>query len=109
VRLLFSLRPYGKDALKHQAATFSLTTPEVQEVCLEPLSKVQAKALAEGVLKQFGEPTDQAQAVAEATFGSPLATVLGAQIVARDKIAPVLMGNAGDFQDHIHLAPAMPE
>ncbi|WP_343618922.1 helix-turn-helix domain-containing protein [Ralstonia sp.] len=101
VRLLFSLRPYGKNALKHQAATFSLTTPEVREVCLEPLDKGQAKALAERVLDQLGGPTAQAQAVAEATFGSPLATVLGAQIVARDKIAPVLMSNAGDFQDHV--------
>ncbi|MCR5883722.1 helix-turn-helix domain-containing protein [Rhizobacter sp. J219] len=101
VRLLFSLRPYGTEALKHQAATFSLSEPQVKVVRLSHLSKAEAKTLAEEVLKKEGGPIATAPSIAEATYGLPLATVLGAQVVAREKIAPLLMGNVQAFQDHV--------
>ena len=101
VQLIFSLRPYGQLALKHQAATFSLSEPKVQIVLLDPLSKADTKSLAEEVLRKEGGPVAAAEDIAEATHGSPLATVLGALVVAREKIAPAMMGNVRAFQDYI--------
>jgi len=101
VRLLFSLRPYGEETLRHQAAQFNLSGPHVQIERLEALSKVEAQQLATIVLRECKGSEAAAEAIADVTYGSPIATVLGAQIVARGNVAPALLGNAEEFQDQV--------
>jgi transcriptional regulator with XRE-family HTH domain len=84
VKLLLALRPYGINHIKAQASNFSLfdATKEVQ---LHPLTKLDAEALAKQVLKKEKGPTAAAKDIAKLTYDCPLATVVGAQIVAREK------------------------
>ncbi len=103
-RLLLALRPYGRESVKHQAATLALSGPEVSEIELHRPTRTEAEALASEVLTQCGGPTHAASAIASLTSDSPLATVVGAQIVARDKTHPALLGNVQDFETHILAA-----
>jgi hypothetical protein len=84
VRLILALRPYGLDHLKSQAANFSLVEA-TKEVKLEPLTKQEAEELAKQVLKKKKGPLQAAKDIANLTYDCPLATVVGAQIVAREK------------------------
>jgi transcriptional regulator with XRE-family HTH domain len=84
VRLVLALRPYGLEHLKAQASNFSLTET-AQEVRLEPLTKAEAENLAKQVLKKEKGPIEAAKDIASLTYDCPLATVVGAQIVAREK------------------------
>lgn len=83
-RLVIALRPYGLDHLKAQAANFSLAEA-TREVKLEPLTKAEAEELAKQVLKKEKGPLHAAKDIASLTYDCPLATVVGAQIVAREK------------------------
>ncbi|WP_339030443.1 restriction endonuclease [Bradyrhizobium symbiodeficiens] len=83
-KLVLALRPYGLDHLKAQASNFSLIENS-RDVKLSPLSKAEAEQLAEQVLKKEGGPLKAAKDIANLTYDCPLATVVGAQIVARDK------------------------
>lgn len=83
-KLLLALRPYGLDHLKAQASNFSLVE-SAREVRLLPLSKADAEELANQVLAKEGGPLKAAREIANLTYDCPLATVVGAQIVARDK------------------------
>jgi transcriptional regulator with XRE-family HTH domain len=84
VKLLLALRPYGLNHLKGQAALFSLLD-DAKELALGGLSKQQAEALAKQVLEKEGGPVQAAEDIALWTYDCPLATVVGAQIVARGK------------------------
>lgn len=83
-KLLLALRPYGLDHLKAQTSNFSLIEV-AREVKLPPLSKADAEELAKQVLKKERGPLEAAKDIANLTYDCPLATVVGAQIVARDK------------------------
>ncbi len=100
-RLLLTLRPYGRDAVKYQAASLSLSGPNVREIELRRPSRDDAEALATEVLVECSGPVHAAREIANATSDSPLVTVVGAQIVAREKIHPALLANVDDFQTHI--------
>ena len=52
---------------------------------LEPLSKEEAEELAKQVLRKEKGPLQAAKDIAILTYDCPLATVVGAQIVAREK------------------------
>lgn len=80
--LLLVCRPYGLDYIKREASAFSLAGPRVAEVRLRPLSAEQATELAREVLKEFGGPLDVAQSIARLSYDCPLATVMGAQVLA---------------------------
>lgn len=84
VRLVLALRPYGVQHLKAQASNFSLADA-MHEVRLESLTKAEAEQLATQVLKKENGSLQAAKDIANLTYDCPLATVVGAQIVAREK------------------------
>ncbi len=85
-KILLALRPYGLEHLKAQASEFALIgPPTVIEVTLPPLSLNEAEELATQVLKEHNGPLDAAKDIARLTYECPLATVVGAQIVAKEK------------------------
>lgn len=100
-RMLLTLRPYGRESVKYQAASLSLSGSHVREIELNRPSRDDAEALASEVLARCNGPVHAAREIANVTSDSPLATVVGAQIVARDKIHPALLGNVDDFETQI--------
>lgn len=96
-KLLLSLRPYGSAVIQSQAATFSLSD-EIACVDLEALTLEESTELARQVLQAFNGPTEYAENIAKATEDCPLATVLGAQVVARDNIVIDLAKNEAAFR-----------
>ncbi|QOZ83025.1 MULTISPECIES: helix-turn-helix domain-containing protein [Chromobacterium] len=100
-RLLLSLRPYGKEALRLQAADVSLSGPSVRFADMQPQTREQAQALAESVLTECKAPPAAAVEIARATYTTPLVTVLAAQLVARDGVSLALLGNAEEFSTYV--------
>jgi transcriptional regulator with XRE-family HTH domain len=103
-RLLLTLRPYGRERVKYQAASLSLSGSNVREIELARPSRGDAETLASEVLAKCNGPVYAAREIASVTSDSPLATVVGAQIVAREKIHPALLGNVDDFEIQILAA-----
>jgi hypothetical protein len=103
-RLLLTLRPYGRESVTHQAASLTLSGPNIREIELRRPSKSDAETLASEVLAKCDGPMHAAKEIAAVTSDSPLATVVGAQIVSRDKIHPALLGNVDDFEIQILAA-----
>jgi transcriptional regulator with XRE-family HTH domain len=108
-RLLLSLRTYGRDYIKFQAANFALAGESMSEVILPILSLAQASELARNALERFGGPTKEAESIARLTLDCSLATVIGAQVVSADNRHFELVKNEevfrstllGKFQDII--------
>ncbi|MGY3695393.1 chromosome segregation and condensation protein ScpB [Bradyrhizobium sp. USDA 3240] len=108
-RLVLSLRPYGRDAVKGQAANFALAGKLVAEVDLPALNLAQATELARQALERFSGPVGEAETIARYTRDCSLATVIGAQVVATDRRHFELVKNEevfratllGKFQDVI--------
>jgi len=84
-KLFLSFRPYGLDHIKAQACTFSLIGPPLREIALERLTLAESEQLASQVLKKHGGPLSAAKDIARLTRDCPLATVVGAQVVAKQK------------------------
>jgi transcriptional regulator with XRE-family HTH domain len=84
-RLLLSFRPYGRDYIKSQASNFTLAGPSVHELELPPLKLADATELARQVLEKYNGPVSAAKDIARFTLDCPLATVIGAQVVAADR------------------------
>lgn len=101
MRLLLSLRPYGKEALRLQAAAVSLSGPSVRFADMRPQTREQAQALAESVLAECNASPAAAVEIACATYTTPLVTVLAAQLVARDGVSLALLGNAEEFRTYV--------
>jgi transcriptional regulator with XRE-family HTH domain len=100
-RLLISLRPYGRAMVRNQASLVAMDSPQVASVELRPRTKQDAKILALQVLQASGGPIEAADIIAELTYPTPLVTVLAAQIVAKENVAPALIGNSENFQEHV--------
>lgn len=100
-RLLLALRPYGEDPIRLKAARASLSGGSVRFVALPAPSRADAKALAEAVLEECKGPKSAAAAIAAATQSTPLATVLAAQLVAKDQVPVALLGNEEEFKTHV--------
>lgn len=100
-KLLLALRPYGRAMVRNQASLAALDSRQVATVELGVRSKDDGKALAECVLRECGGPAGAADAIAELTYLTPLVTVLAAQLVAKEDMAPELIGNSEDFQEHV--------
>ena len=84
-RLILSLRSYGRDYIKNQAANFTLAGGSIAEVVLPPLTLAQATELARQALERFSGPVTEAETIARYTRDCSLATVIGAQVVAADR------------------------
>ena len=108
-RLVLSLRPYGRDYIKFQAANFALAGEVMAEIALPPLSLAKATELARQALERFSGPVSEAESIARLTLDCSLATVIGAQVVATDRRHFELVKNEeifrstllGKFQDII--------
>lgn len=108
-RLVLSLRPYGRDYVKGQAANFALAGKLVAEVGLPALNLAQATEFARQALERFSGPVSEAETIARYTRDCSLATVIGAQVVATDRRHFELVKNEeafratllGKFQDVI--------
>lgn len=100
-RLLLSLRPYGRDQIRLKAARASLSGDAVQFVELPLPTRADAIALAEAVLAKCGGPKSAAAGIAAATQSTPLATVLAAQLVAKDQVAVAMLANEDEFRTHV--------
>lgn len=84
-KLLLSFRRYGLDHIKSQASTFALSGDGITEVGLEPLTLEQATELAVQVLSACDGPEQTAKDIARLTLDCTLFTVIGSQVVAREK------------------------
>ncbi len=98
-RLLVALRPYGAALLQQHSAQFALVGNVVANVTLRPLTKAQATALAQHVLKDRNGPLEAAEDIAKLTLDCPLATVMGAHIVAKERQHYELAKNEAEFRD----------
>ena len=96
--LLLALRTYRLDYLKTQAAGFALADANVREVKLEPLTLADATSLARQVLERERAPLEPAEKIAEFTRDCPLATVVGAMVIAKDRRHVGLLANEDTFR-----------
>jgi transcriptional regulator with XRE-family HTH domain/chromosome segregation and condensation protein ScpB len=84
-RLVLSFRPYGLNQIKAQASNFSLVGPVLREIVLQPLTLAESEQLATQVLAKHSGPLSAAKDIARLTTDCPLATVVGAQVVAKER------------------------
>lgn len=85
-KLMLSVRPYGLDYIKGQASKFALAGERITEIKLNPLNLEQAMQLAAQVLEKFDGPANAAKDIARLTLDCQLFTVMGAQVVAKEKV-----------------------
>jgi len=97
-RAMLSLRTYGIERIKLQAAAVLLQPPYTSQISLESLSQKQSVELASQVLKEYDGPESAAEAISRNTLDCPLATVVAAQIVAKEKLNPELLSTEGTFR-----------
>jgi transcriptional regulator with XRE-family HTH domain len=100
-RLLIVIRPYALDVLSRDLAGQGLTGELVHKIELRPASKSDATVLAAQVLQELSGPAHAAAHIAEVAFDSPLAIVIGAQIVAKDGLHPELFGSHDAFRSTV--------
>ncbi|WP_426435623.1 helix-turn-helix domain-containing protein [Bradyrhizobium genosp. P] len=84
-KLVLSFRPYGLDHIKAQASTFSLVGEALRQIALKRLTPEESEQLATQVLAKHGGELSTAKDIARLTRDCPLATVVGAQVVAKEK------------------------
>ena len=97
-RLLLVYRPYWTDVVQRELARFGITGTLAVPVTLAKPTKQDAKDLASQVLTKHGAPTHAASAIADLAYDSPLAVVVGAQIVAKEQVHPELFGSNEEFR-----------
>jgi DNA-binding XRE family transcriptional regulator len=100
-RLLLVSRPYGAEAIRGQAAEFAVSGEQFSEVSLDKSTKASATELASQVLQRCGGPLNAAPYIAEVTYDSPLATVVGAQVVAKEGLSPGWLSTSSEFRTNI--------
>ena len=101
IKILLLLRPYAQDSLLERASRFSLSGEAVKTVNLDSFTIAQATELAKEVLIQVGGVPELAGAIARITYDCPLATVIGAFLVAKDQIPVSHLKNAEFFQSEL--------
>jgi transcriptional regulator with XRE-family HTH domain len=84
-RLILSFRPYGLDHIKAQASNFSLVGPALREIVLQRLTPEESEQLAAQVLAKHAGALSAAKDIARLTRDCPLATVVGAQVAAKER------------------------
>ncbi|MBR8431676.1 helix-turn-helix domain-containing protein [Burkholderia cenocepacia] len=97
-RLFLVYRPYWIDVVLGELARYALTGDLIRSVTLTKPTKRDGAILATQVLTKLGAPTDTAGAIASAAYDSPLAVVVGAQIVANEGVHPELFASNEVFR-----------
>jgi transcriptional regulator with XRE-family HTH domain len=97
-KLLVAARPYGLDYIRSQAGNFALAGNLIETVEVGALTNVQSTGLAKQALEEFKGPIEAAEDLARITLDCPLATVLGAQILAKDGRHVELVKNEESFR-----------
>jgi len=97
-RLFLVYRPYWGDVVLRELARYALTGNLIRSITLTKPTKRDGVILATQVLTKLGAPTDAAEAIASAAYDSPLAIVVGAQIVANDGVHPELFASNEVFR-----------
>lgn len=97
-RLLLVYRPYWIDVVQRELARFGLTRGLIASVTLAKPTKQDAVVLASQVLSKYGAPLHSARAIADLAYDSPLAVVVGAQIVAKEGVHPERFGSNEEFR-----------
>lgn len=97
-RTLLALRPYGLEVVKSQAAAFSLAGERAAELLVNPLSLEAATELATQVLTKQSGPVHLAKDIAKLTLDCPLATVMGAWVVSKEKKIFEIAKNEATFR-----------
>ena len=101
IKLLLLLRPYAQDLLIERASRSSLSGDAVKTVNLDPFTTPQATELAKEVLAQSGGLPVLADSIARITYDCPLATVIGAFLVAKDQIKVSHIKHAEPFRTEL--------
>jgi transcriptional regulator with XRE-family HTH domain len=97
-RLLLVYRPYWSDVVQRELARYGLTGNLTKSVTLAKPTKQDGIDLASQVLAKGGAPIGAAEAIAAVAYDSPLAVVVGAQIVANEGVHPELFGSNEAFR-----------
>ena len=99
VKLVLVSRKYGIDRIKARASGYSLMEKDrFTQIDIQQLSLDESQALAKEVLTEQGAKTDTAGDIARLTLDCPLATVLAAQIVAREEVHPAFVQTEEEFR-----------
>jgi len=102
-RLLLVHRPYAREFIDRQLASYGLVGNRAAAISLQAPTKADAVLLATQVLKSFGKSTSAAAQIAEVAFDSPLSVVVGAWIVANEGLHPQLFGSNEVFKKAVLL------
>lgn len=97
-RLILVYRPYWTDVVQRELARAGIAGKLAVAVSLAKPTKQDAKDLASQVLSKHGAPTHAASAIADLAYDSPLAVVIGAQIVAKEQVHPEFFGTNDQFR-----------
>lgn len=97
-RLLLVYRPYWSEVIKRELGKFGLTGVLIESIPLSRPTKADAIVLATQVLSAHGAPLHAAAAIADLAYDSPLAVVIGAQIVAKERVHPERFGTNDEFR-----------
>ena len=97
-KILLSMRRYGIDRIRRQAAGHSLVVENDNLIDLKTFSKQDSESLALLVLEKFGGDKTFAKNIAEFTYECPLATVVAARLVAEKNIYPIEVQNEDVFR-----------
>ena len=100
-RMLLVYRPYWAEVVQRELAKSGLTGELVASVTLARPTKQDATTLATQVLAKHGAPTDLATTIAGIAYDSPLAVVVGAQIVAKEGVHPELFRSNEAFRSTV--------
>jgi transcriptional regulator with XRE-family HTH domain len=100
-RLLLVYRPYWHEVVQRDLARSGLAGGLVASVTLARPTKQDATKLATQVLAKHGASTDMAATIASIAYDSPLAVVVGAQIVAKEGVHPELFGSNDAFRSTV--------
>lgn len=102
-RLILSLRPYGRQHVDMQIR--ALRSEDSPLITLQPLNKDESERLAKQALDQFGGDRRHAERLAAYTRDCPLATVIGAKVLATGVMDAQFLGDEsqfrGEFLHHI--------
>ncbi|WP_374500681.1 helix-turn-helix domain-containing protein [Pseudoxanthomonas sp.] len=98
-RLIISLRTYGIPHVLQQARALGLT--DISKIELQRLSRTDSEQIAKQALEHFNAPADYAPRLAAYTRDCPLATVIGAQILAEDKSLPEFLIDEDAFRNEL--------
>ncbi len=99
--LIIASRPYAIDYIQARASIYSLVGERILEVRLNPLTIEEATDLAVQVLKAFGGSVGIAKDIARITRDCPLITVIGAQIMSKEKVSFELAKNETSFRSTV--------